>query len=69
MTKVITYQSPCNETINLTPDQIRILQSALQWPSDRNGQEFCSVSHGLHEGQPTYTNTEIVENFIPLKEN
>jgi len=62
-TNVITYQSPNGVIIELTPDQIRELDSAGVWPRDDQGQEFCSVSHGLHEGDPTYSDAELSREF------
>lgn len=50
MPKVITYQSPNGETVNLSANQIRTLESGHNWPRDSRGEEFCSVSRGLHEG-------------------
>lgn len=47
--KVITYQSPKGNTINLTEDQIHDLKAHGVWPRDWDGQEYCTVSHGAHE--------------------
>lgn len=52
--KVITYQSPRGGTINVTPRQEAAYRAAGTWPRDRFGEEYCSVSHGLHVGQPTF---------------
>lgn len=60
MTKVITYQSPAGATISLTRTQATKLTRAGAWPKDSRGQEFCSVSYGLHAGEPTYTDAEIM---------
>lgn len=57
--KVVTYQSPNGDTINLTRAQASKLTAARMWPRDYRGQEYCSVSHGLHRGEPTYTDAEI----------
>lgn len=58
MNRVITYQAPSGGTINLTPRQVAILKKAGNWPKDYRGQEYCSVSHGLHDGEPTGTVVE-----------
>lgn len=57
--RVITFQSPSGATLDLTPDQIRTLERAAVWPRDYQGQEYCSVSHGLHRGYPSMTDAEI----------
>lgn len=57
--KVITYQSPSNACIELTQRQIKTLSAARVWPRDGAGQEFCSVSHGLHTGTPTFSDDDI----------
>ena len=52
MKKVITYQAPNGSTIDLTPKQIAALEASGQWPRNESG-EYCTVSHGLHVGDPT----------------
>jgi hypothetical protein len=47
--KVITYQSPSGETIDLTLKQVTEFTISGQWPKDSKGDEYCTVSHGLHE--------------------
>jgi hypothetical protein len=60
-TKVITYQSPSESKINLTPDQVAKLERAGVWPRDERGQEYCSVSHGLHTGSPDYDDEQLAK--------
>jgi hypothetical protein len=60
--KVIAYQSPKGNTINLTPDQIHDLEAHSQWPRDWDGQEYCRVSHGLHEGTPI--DSDVLEQYL-----
>lgn len=59
MTKVITYQADNGSTINLTPTQEDRLTEAGVWPKTPSGREFCRVSHGLHEGSPSYSDDQI----------
>jgi hypothetical protein len=59
MSKVITWQSPSGATIDVTPAQEAMLQAAGVWPRDESGGEYCSVSHGLHHGEPTFTDAEL----------
>lgn len=47
---VVTYMSPRSEKIDITPDQEKALKTKGKWPKDRSGQEYCSVSMGLHAG-------------------
>ena len=56
--KVITYQAPNGETIDLSLAQVAMLERAQKWPRNSRG-EYCSVSHGLHEGIPTYSDAEL----------
>lgn len=58
-TKVVTYQTDRGETINLSTTQIKRLKAAAKWPRNSVGREYCSVSHGMHYGTPTYTDAEI----------
>ena len=46
--KVVTYQSPRGNKIDLTPAQVRAHHKAGTWPKDWDGQQYCQVSHGLH---------------------
>jgi len=63
MNQVISYQSPSGQTIDLTPAQRACFCRQGLWPRDFRGQEFCSVSHGLHEGDPTYSDAELAREF------
>lgn len=59
MIKIVTYGvAGRGETIGLTPKQERMLRSAGVWPRNRHG-HYTNVQHGLHGGEPTYTDTEI----------
>lgn len=59
MAKVITYGvAGRGETIDLTRTQERMLRRANLWPRNRYG-HYTSVHHGLHQGEPTYTDSEI----------
>lgn len=47
---VITYQAPNGRTINICPDCEARLTHEGDWPCNEQGEEYCTVSHGLHEG-------------------
>jgi hypothetical protein len=51
MKKVITYQAPNGETIDLTEQEISEHRSAGTWPKNSRGEEYCTVSHGLHTAE------------------
>ena len=57
--KVITYQTPNGETIDLSGSQVDMLEREQKWPRNSRGEQYCSVSHGLHEGTPTYTDAQL----------
>ena len=57
--KVITYQAPNGETIDLSLAQVDMLERGGKWPRNSRGEEYCSVSHGLHEETPTYSDAEL----------
>jgi hypothetical protein len=57
--RVVTWQSPSGRTCNVTRQQEKTMRKAGFWPRDSYGDEFCAVSHGLHVGQPTWTNTQL----------
>lgn len=48
--RVVTYLSPRGNTINICPACETALKAEGKWPKDWDGQEFCSVTHGLHMG-------------------
>lgn len=52
---VITFQAPNGDSIHLTQAQIAAFHRAGTWPRNSRGEEFCSVSHGLHMGTPSMT--------------
>ena len=58
--KIITYQSSNGNRVNLTQAQIKKLKGR-EWPRDKKGAEYATVSHGLHDGEPTYSSHEIEE--------
>ena len=47
--KVITYQTPSGDTLDLTPAQAKQFTRLHQWPRNGRGEEYCQVSRGLHE--------------------
>jgi len=55
MSAVTTYGSPSGRTIHLTVAQECLLQKHDVWPKDNQGREYCKISHGLHEGKPTFS--------------
>ena len=57
--KVIPYQAPNGETIDLSQAQVAMLERGGKWPRTSRGEEFCSVSCGLHAGQPTYSDAQL----------
>lgn len=61
--KVVTWQASNGGTINLTEPQRRRLEALKRWPKNSYGQEYCTVSHGLHVGEPTYSD-DAFENLI-----
>lgn len=65
MKKVITYQSDNGGSINLTPEQIEVLESAGKWPKDHRGREYCRVSHGLHVGNPS-CDTDLLSDLLDV---
>ena len=58
-TRVFTYQAPNGEAIDLTQSQIFDLREADVWPRNSKGELYCTVSHGLHFGEPTFTNFSV----------
>jgi hypothetical protein len=54
MKEVITYQSPCGRNIAICQPHIDALRAADCWPRDFYGQEYCTVSHGVHRGTCDY---------------
>lgn len=52
--KVVTWQSPCGGTIDVTPAQEKIARKMGKWPRTTSGEEYCTVSRGLHHGAPTF---------------
>ena len=47
--RVITYQSPRGDLIDMTPAEVAAWEAAGLWPTDAIGQSYSSVSHGLHD--------------------
>ena len=52
--KVITWQAPSGEKIEVTKAQEKIAREMGKWPRTTRGEEYCTVSHGLHRGTPTF---------------
>lgn len=48
MKKVITYQSPNGEKIDVCKSCEKKLSG--NWPRDSKGSEYCTISHGAHKG-------------------
>ena len=48
--QVITYQAPNGEQVDVCRRCERILDDAGRWLRASDGQEYCTVSHGLHRG-------------------
>lgn len=57
--KIITYQAPNGQTIDISRRQIRQLTAAGKWPRNKSG-EYCSISMGLHVGTPSRTDEELL---------
>lgn len=60
MKKVITYKTTRGLTVDLTQAQVRLLEQHGVWPKDSTGEEYCTVSFGLHWGTPSYTDKELL---------
>jgi hypothetical protein len=58
MTKIVTWQAPNGSTVNISRRQEQAMRKASFWPRNNSG-EYCTVSHGLHIGLPTWTDAEI----------
>jgi hypothetical protein len=63
--KVITYQTSNGSSINLTRKQIKVLEEAGEWPKNRVGEEYATVSHGLHDGYPD-CETEVLSDLLAI---
>lgn len=59
-TEVITYHSPNGGTIDLSLEQIELLETLGTWPKDYEGREFCQVSHGQHSGSPSMSTRDLL---------
>jgi len=57
--RVITWQSPGGDQVDITPRQARAFRATGRWPRDSAGQEFCRVSRGARSGFPTWTDDQI----------
>lgn len=50
MQNVVTYQDDRNNQIDICPEcETRLVESGT-WPRNDAGQEYATVSHGLHVG-------------------
>ena len=54
----VTFQSPRGATINICPAHQHRLHVDHAWPRDAAGEEYCTVSHGLHDGCCHYCEDE-----------
>ena len=43
--RVVTYQAPNGEAIDLSQAQVAMLERGRKWPRNSRGEEYCSVSH------------------------
>lgn len=48
--KVVTYTSTAKFRLDICPDCEREMRERGEWPKDGCGNEFATVSHGLHLG-------------------
>lgn len=48
--KVVTYTSSSGSKINVCPGCERRFRRLGEWPRDARGEEYATVSHGLHLG-------------------
>ena len=48
--KVVTYTSSSGSKINVCPGCERRFRRLGEWPRDERGEEYATVSHGLHLG-------------------
>lgn len=50
-TKVLTWESPSNRTINVCQSCEEALRAKHEWPKDNRGEEYCRIGFGgLHDG-------------------
>jgi hypothetical protein len=47
---VTTYQSPSGHKLSICTACEARLSARGEWPRDSTGGEFCTVSHGAHDG-------------------
>ncbi len=61
MTRVVTYQTSwCGDrSLDITPTQEAQMRAACVWPRGLHGDEYATVSVGLHTAWPTFTAAEI----------
>lgn len=48
LARVITWQAPNGAKINITPKAEVLMKEKGFWPKNSIGEEYCSVSRGLH---------------------
>jgi hypothetical protein len=51
MGPVITWEAPSGATLDVCLSCEGRLEKAKAWPKDSQGEEFCTVSHGVHPGR------------------
>ena len=56
--RVITYTDTSGQGVSLTPRQVAICRARGVWPRNYRGEEYATVSHGAHQGAPSYATTE-----------
>lgn len=49
--KVVTWQTPRGGTLDICRECETILKATRVWPRGPDGQEYCQVSEGAHEGR------------------
>lgn len=50
--RVVTWQAPCGNKVDVTPKAERALRAADAWPRCRHcGQQYAQVSFGLHDNE------------------
>lgn len=59
-TQIITYQAPGGGTIDLSLEQVELLETLGTWPKDFQGREYCQVSHAQHSGAPSMSTRDLL---------
>lgn len=64
MRDVVTYQTSSGAEINICPRHERELTERREWPKDARGEEYATVSHGLHRGRCGYCDAETSRDIL-----